>query len=179
MKSTYENTAALGAAGKKLVMEFFQEEGCLVADLTRIEDYANKSIDFMLTDESQTSTVCVRTDAKTWETGNIVLETLMCRGNTQKLVRGWFFTCQAEILAYLDAYSGNLYFIDWELLKEAANHNDIGYRWNFTNRIDNNTIGQVHIIPIHDLKSSPSLKAIFKLDTSSLQNYIWNKPLPF
>lgn len=179
MENTYENTAALGAAGKKVVMDFFGENGYPVQDLTGLEDYAKKSIDFMLTYEFQTSSVCVRTDAKTWQTGNIVLETLMCRRNSQKLVPGWFFTCQAEILAYLDAYLGNLYFIDWELLKEAANHNDIGYRRNFINRIDKNTLGQVHIVPIHALQSSPALKATFKLDTSSLQNYIWNKPLPF
>lgn len=179
MNMTFEDTAALGAAGKKVVMDFFGENEYPVQNLTGVKEYAKKSIDFMLTHEFHTSSVCVRTDAKTWRTGNIVLEMLMCRRNSQKLVPGWFFTCQAEILAYLDAYLGNLYFIDWELLKVAANHNDIGCRRNFINRIDNKTIGQAHIIPIHDLKSSPSLKAIFKLDVGPLQSYIWEKPLPF
>ena len=56
----------------------------------------------------------------------------LCAGGTPTIwFPGGFYTCQAELLAYLDAYGGRLYIMDWGYLKELANHSQIGYRKNF------------------------------------------------
>ena len=179
MYRTYEDTAAIGAEGKRLVISYFRDQGYIVQDFTGQEAYSSKFIDFSISDGTLTRNVLVRTDTRMCITGNIVLETLMCRKDSHKLVPGWFFTCRSEILAYLDAYSGYLLMIDWGLLKQMANRGNIGYRWTFRNKIDHNTTGQVHIIPCKDLKKCPALKAVFQINVDSLFDYNWEKPNPF
>lgn len=179
MRQTYEDTAAIGAEGKRLVMEYFREQKYIIQDYTGREEYASKFIDFSISDGTLTRDVLVRTDTKMCMTGNIVLETLMHRRDSSKLVPGWFYTCRSEILAYLDAYCGHLLMIDWGLLKQLANRGKIGYRRNFWNKIDHNTTGQLHIISCKDLKECPALKAVFHINVDSLFEYNWEKPNPF
>lgn len=179
MQRTFQDTSRLGEAGKRLVMSHLQKCGYQVQDLTAQREYTSRFIDFSLSDGNQMRYVCVRTDARLCTTNNIVLETLMCRRNTHHLVPGWFFTCQAELLAYLDAYGGRLYIMDWGYLKELANHSQIGYRKNFWNPVDHNSIGQIHIIPIKDLVKCPAFKGTMQLNVYELRQYNWQKPAPF
>lgn len=176
---TYDDTRSLGAAGKELVMEYFRQCGYAVTDLTKLPMYTKMGVDFIIELEGAKRHVCVKTDTKLCTSNNIVLETLICRRDTHSLIPGWFFTCKAEILAYLDAFSGNLYLMDWAWLKELATHNTIGTRREFRNPVDHNSQGQVHLIPVEELKNCPAFKGEGIIDVRPLTAYNWERPVPF
>ena len=176
---TYNDTRSLGDAGKHLVMEYFRQCGYTVTDLTDIPGYTKMNVDFSIEFQGQKRHVCVRTDTRLCTSKNIVLETLICRRGTHSLIPGWFFTCQAEILAYLDAYTGDLFLLDWAWLKELAAHNTVGNRREFRNPVDYNSQGQVHLISLDELRACPAFKGEDKIDVHTLAKYNWERPVPF
>lgn len=175
----FNETYSLGQAGKKLVMQYFMKHGYEVRNLENDIGYRKMNIDFAISIHGKTRYVCVRTDTRLCVTENIVLETLIRRRNTNSLSQGWFYTCKAELLVYLDAYTGNFYVFDWAWLKELVNAGKLGYQHVFYNQIDMNCLGQAQLIPIQDLVSCEAFKFQDKINVFSLQQFQWAKPAPF
>lgn len=166
-------TTRLGDTGKKLVRDYFLRKGYTVSPCTTGEHF----VDFLASSKTQTKKILVRTDTYMYTTGNIFLERFMNRADIADVEEGWFFSDNPDMLAYLDAFGGNLYFFDWKKLKQHAIRH---YRATiFNNSIDNATEGDGYLIPIRELMKSDAFRCHTKINVLPLACMIPNKPNPF
>lgn len=179
MSLTRQDTLAIGAAGKQALMDFFRKHSYIVEDLTDNSGYSKINVDFSLEAEDKKRYVHAITDTRMVFTNNVVIEMLIKRRDIDKIIPGWYYTCKAQLLAYLDANNGDLYMLDWTILREMVADCVIGERKEFYNKIDQNALGQVHIIPRRELLESPAIKLVTHVDTSSLDVFDWERPSPF
>lgn len=168
------NTAAIGNAGKTLVKQYFLNQGYNVEDFEGApEDY----IDFVVTKDGISRKVFVRTDTRLCTTGNIMVERLMHRFDENSIEYGWLFCGKADILSYLDAFGGTLYFFDWNSLKKyATEHCKVIL---FKNPFDQNTVGDAYVIPTRELEKAEPFLSKTVIDVSSLGKFNFLKPRPF
>lgn len=167
-------TAALGAAGKNLVKEYFLHQGY---EIDESNADASAYIDFTAKRNGVSKRVFVRTDTRMCTTGNIMLERLMHRVGDNQIEYGWLFSGHADILSYLDAFTGTLYFFDWDGLKKyATEHCRVMY---FRNPYDENTVGDAYVIPTRDLERTEPFLSKTVIDVEALGKFNFLKPRPF
>ena len=105
-------TFKVGEAGEEMVMEYLRSHSCPVVDLRQIPEFQARDTDFaVFTPEKHWRTMEVKTDTIMHSTGNIMVELSMSRRTG--VYDGWFYKCKADILCYVDDYSGDIYFLPW------------------------------------------------------------------
>ena len=166
-------TKAIGECGKSLVCSLFRQKGFQVTKpLTDPEDY----IDFFAYRNGELLKAFVRTDTRVSSTGNIVIERFMHRKDT--IENGWLFKGKADMLCYLDACEGNVYFFDWKMLKAfvVATYQPHPFR----NPYDQASIGDAYVVPLRHLVRE---KGVFldrsKVDITPMYKINFPRPAPF
>lgn len=166
------DTKAVGECGKKLVKKLFRENGYMV---TKPDSGPKDYIDFLAYKNSHLLKVFVRTDTRICVTDNIVIERFTHRENGPEI--GWLFEGKADMLCYLDANNGNVYFFDWRLLKEYVMENCKATP--FRNPFDDNAIGDAYIVSLRRLKKIGLCLGQGKVDVSPMYQFKFNRPAPF
>lgn len=145
----FDSTLKEGNYGEDLLRKFMAFKGFEVEDLSYIQEYREKDIDFKFRRVGgKWKTIEVKTDNRMANTGNIVVEVAMNRQSGK--VPGWLYYCEADYLCFVDSHSYKFIFINWPKLQKLVFK---GY-WKvitFENGTDGCT-GELCKVPIKDLK---------------------------
>ena len=96
----WQNDLANGREGEQLVALALQNKGHNVMDVSEDREYQLRDIDFVLRKSDQTTTLEVKNDIRSCQTGNVFIETYN-RNNRQRNGIGWYYYCEAEFLAFV------------------------------------------------------------------------------
>lgn len=137
-------TFLVGEEGENLVISHLQSKGFLVEDLRQDPKYQAQDIDMSLTTPSgKRYTVEIKTDTIMHKTRNIMVEISMSRKTG--IYQGWYYKCKADLLCYVDAHAGILYFLPWQKLNTYVTHlmeADKSCICDFTNPYDDCCVGK-------------------------------------
>lgn len=166
-------TMALGNRGKVLVADLFQRNGYTV-DTTATNP--KEFIDFTASKGDASMRVFVRTDTRVSVTDNIVVERFTHREDGAEI--GWLFGGKADILCYVDANTGAVYCFNWASLKDYVITHCKARP--FRNPYDTGATGDAYIVSLRKLLREQGLCICRgKVDPSSMQEIILNRPAPF
>lgn len=173
MNRNDNTTKAIGECGKSLVVQLFRANGYMV---TKPDVDPNSFIDFYAYRDKQFLKVFVRTDTRINITENIVVERFMHRQNSIEI--GWLFQGQADVLCYLDACSGDVYFFDWQALKKYVVMHCKARP--FRNSYDVESIGDAYIVPLKRVLKEPDVFiSRAKVDITPMYQFRFKRPAPF
>lgn len=112
---------SIGREGEKLFADIMRAQAIDVRDVSGNKDYWAQDIDFIISNGEKQRTVEVKYDTRIHKTGNMYIETANPRSQGGK---GWFLFCQADYLAYGDAWNKCFYFIRIKDLREYVSKNE-------------------------------------------------------
>lgn len=98
--SNFKNDLATGKRGEELVAAALKSRGHNVVDVSDNITYQSKDIDFLLSNKTQSTTLEVKNDIRSVETGNVFIETHNIN-NYSRGGCGWYYYCEAEYLAFV------------------------------------------------------------------------------
>ena len=145
--NNFNNDLQRGKYGERIVAAALTERGHKVIDVSQEVYYQYKDIDFLLTKNGKTTSLEVKNDIRSNETGNIFIE-MFNQNNVSRNYRGWFLYCEATYFCFLQQEYGKGHIIhhdDLIALVESGKYRQV-------NSIDTRGI----IIPIEDLKQCSS-----------------------
>ena len=96
----FSESLSCGKIGEEMVAAALQKRGYIVLDVSSCRDYQNKDIDFLVSKNKQKTTLEVKNDRRSEETGNVYIETYNTN-NASRNNAGWFFYCEADFLAFV------------------------------------------------------------------------------
>lgn len=109
-----------GKEGESNFAKIMEEYGIECRDVSGDPAYWEKDIDFIISNGKRERTVEVKNDGRMYKTGNMYIETSNPRSKGGK---GWFWFCQAELLAYADAVNRYMYVLDLDKLRGYIEEN--------------------------------------------------------
>lgn len=171
----YEKTLQIGDAGKRAAKDYFTRTGWSIDG----DAHLGKYVDFAISKNGHRHRVFVRTDTVMCRTDNIFIERFMLRKkeDNSRIEYGWLFEGNADVLCYLDAWSGQLYILKWGSLKDYITKHCKSFT--FKNRTDAETVGEGYNIPIREIvKCDAYIKAV-KIDVREIQKIGFEFPVPF
>ena len=115
MSYLWEKQKAKGDKGEELIIEFMQNRGHEVIDLSNDKRYSEPDIDFQIAGKF----VELKTDYKMSRTNNLFLETKIEYYNGTS-AEGYFAKSKAEYLFYLDINNKELYIYNFEDLRKLV-----------------------------------------------------------
>ncbi len=106
-----------GKQGERIFKEVMTERNYSVEDVSNNPEYWHKDIDFVITSPTSglTKSFEVKWDSRIHDTSNLYLET---ESINSKGGKGWLEFCEADYLAYGDAFNNTFYMIPLPELKE-------------------------------------------------------------
>ncbi|MDY4009501.1 MAG: hypothetical protein SOY94_11690 [Candidatus Limiplasma sp.] len=96
----FSESLSCGKIGEEMVAAALQKRGNIVLDVSSCRDYQSKDIDFLVSKNKQKTTLEVKNDRRSEETGNVYIETYNTN-NASRNNAGWFFYCEADFLAFV------------------------------------------------------------------------------
>lgn len=138
-----------GKEGEQLFAAAMTARGHKVEDVSDIQEYRNKDIDFIISNKTGSTTVEVKNDVRSNTTGNVFVETY-CQENRSRYGDGWYYYCEADYLAFVQ---------DMKLKAHIVS------RYDLVNLCEKNTYRVLHkwdgsssgyIVPIGDLQKCQS-----------------------
>ena len=109
--SNFYNDLKVGKCGEQLVAAALTELGHNVKDVSDKRDYQLKDIDFVLSKDNASTTLEVKNDVRSCDTGNIFIETYN-NNNTSRNYLGWYYYCEADYLAFVQEKFGRALIIN-------------------------------------------------------------------
>lgn len=135
---------AIGKRAEKLVAAALAARGHIVTDVSGNATYQHIDIDFTLESKSgQKTTLEVKNDLRSAQTGNIFIETYNENNHTRH-GSGWYCYCEADYLAFVQEVNKQAHIISMNDL--------INYIENHKPRTCRSTFSAGYIIPITELK---------------------------
>ena len=179
-------TFKVGEAGEEMVMEYLRSHSCPVVDLRQRPEFQARDTDFaVFTPEKHWRTMEVKTDTIMHSTGNIMVELSMSRRTG--VYDGWFYKCKADILCYVDDYSGDIYFLPWPELHAFTTERmekEPSCVCSFLNPYDANCVGKgvllnvkKHLLPnklVLKVAHSEMIKKVSACENAGVR-YEWGK----
>lgn len=146
--SAYYRTYAMGKVGERHAIQFFQRIGWVVEDLSEDILYQKQDTDIRVcSPNGRAYTIEVKNDGKIEKTGNVLVELWMNRKTGD--CPGWYYTCKADYLCYINSVTGAAYFLDWpavkELVRAKAGVHKSFYNWRDACR------GQAQLLPVEGI----------------------------
>ena len=121
MNTFYEDLER-GKRGEKLVYDALTARGNKVTDLRDDEAARWNDIDFALEKDGKKTTLEVKTDFRSEETGNLFIE--YENSNNQKhKYKGWYCYCKAEYLCFVQETARKAYIVLFDELKQTIKKN--------------------------------------------------------
>lgn len=96
----FNASLACGKIGEEMVAAALKKNGNIVLDVSSCRDYQNKDIDFLVSKDKKKTTLEVKNDRRSEETGNVYIE-IYNANNASRNNAGWFFYCEAAYLAFV------------------------------------------------------------------------------
>lgn len=96
----FSESLSCGKIGEEMVAAALQKRGNIVLDVSSCREYQRKDIDFLVSKNKQKTTLEVKNDRRSEETGNVYIETYNTN-NASRNNAGWFFYCEADFLAFV------------------------------------------------------------------------------
>lgn len=116
---------SIGKDGEQFFKNCSEQMNYKVEDLSEIEEFWYKDIDFKLTSSATgvSKYFEVKTDTLIANTGNLFIET-WSRDTIQPKHRGWFLVCEADYISYIDWKNKIIHTFLLDELKELiSSHN--------------------------------------------------------
>lgn len=146
---------------EQYMQNYFRYRGYSVQDCASDPEYQVRDIDFIASMEGyKTLAIEVKADKQMYKTGNILVEHGHIRPSVGK-TRGWFLTCDADIICYIDTVQNIVYMINWRKLKPLVREDYNLMRFN--NPHDIGTITQGYLIPTQYLRDKGFMIEEFKV----------------
>ncbi len=136
-----------------MVAAALQKRGNIVLDVSSCREYQNKDIDFLVSKNKQKTTLEVKNDRRSEETGNVYIETYNTN-NASRNNAGWFFYCEADFLAFVQQCRRLAHIVSRRDIVNLCESNQFPIR-------HMGNISQGYTIPISALERCPSY---YKLD---------------
>lgn len=109
--------------GEQIVKDYLESLGYTVNDVSKDPQYWSRDIDIIAIRGNEETKIEVKFDRRIHETHNLYIEIFSDVDNNKG---GWFDSCEADELYYIDAVEGTCYIIPLEDLKDYINtHNCI------------------------------------------------------
>lgn len=89
-----------GRKGEKMVADALTARGHKVEDVSLSPSYQFRDIDFLLVKNGKRTTLEVKNDIRSNETGNVFIEETNFN-NVSIKYKGWYYYCEAEYLCFL------------------------------------------------------------------------------
>lgn len=122
MKGDFFDDLADGKRGENLIIKALAAKGHTITNLTANRQAAYNDIDIQVTKNNQSTTLEIKNDIRSEQTGNLFIETYNTT-NAAHNYKGWFYFCQAEHIAFLQEQSRIAHIVSMADLREliAAN----------------------------------------------------------
>lgn len=145
--ANFYNDLERGKKGEQLVAAALTARGHKVEDVSLSPSYQFRDIDFILTKNGKTTSLEVKNDIRSNETGNVFIE-MFNQNNISRKYKGWFFYCEAQYFAFLQ---------EQKKVAHIIHHDDLimmvqSGKYREANSIDTRGF----IIPIEDMKKCNS-----------------------
>lgn len=112
-----------GKVGEALAAKALVARGHKVIDVSDNWDYRRKDIDFVLTNkQGQTTTLEVKTDAASENTGNVFIEYGNINNKTHNYL-GWLMYCEAEYIGFVQPHNKKAMIVSFDELKQNIKEN--------------------------------------------------------
>lgn len=145
--SDFNKDLQRGKKGEQFVAAALTARGHNIVDVSMSPSYQFRDIDFLLTKNGKTTTLEVKNDIRSNQTGNVFIE-MFNQNNISRKYKGWFFYCEAQYLAFLQYKHGVAHII---------HHDDlIAMVQSGIYREANSIDTRGFIIPIEDIKKCSS-----------------------
>lgn len=142
-----------GKEGELLFAATMAARGHTVIDVSDDQSYRNKDIDFVLTNETGSTTVEVKNDFRSNSTGNVFIETF-CAENVNRCGTGWYYYCEADYLAFVQEVKKKIQIVSRYDLVQLIDRNS--YR--VVSKFDGTSAG--YLVPLADLRQCDSYTII-------------------
>lgn len=120
--NTFYDDLERGKRGEKLVYDALTARGSIVTDLRDDEEARFNDIDFLLEKDGQTTTLEVKTDFRSEETGNLFIE-YENSNNKRHKYKGWYCYCKAQYLCFVQETARKAYIVLFDELKQTLKKN--------------------------------------------------------
>lgn len=136
-----------GRKGEKLVAEALTAKGHTVEDVSMALAYQFKDIDFVITKDGASTTLEVKNDLRSNQTGNIFVEETNYN-NVRRNYKGWLYYSEAVYFCFLQEEHGKAHIIHHDDLLSLVKSG----KYRYTASIDTRGF----VIPIDDVKQCRS-----------------------
>jgi hypothetical protein len=141
--NTFNDDLAIGKRGEELVISALTARGHSIEDVSGVYEYQRKDIDLRLTKNGLSTTLEVKNDKKSNQTGNVFIE-LRNRNNKSRNYEGWIKYCEAEYLAFVQDAAHKAHIISRNELIDKCSRNNY--------RICSGIDSSGYVVPIDDLE---------------------------
>lgn len=145
--NTFTQDLNRGRQGEIIVAKALAAKGHKIEDVSLSPSYQYRDIDFLLTKNGKTTSLEVKNDIRSNDTGNVFIE-MFNQNNISRKYKGWFFYCEAQYLAFLQYKHGVAHIIHHDDLIAMVQSG----KYREANSIDTRGF----IIPIEDIKQCGS-----------------------
>ena len=145
--NTFTQDLNRGRQGEIIVAKALAAKGHKIEDVSLSPSYQYRDIDFLLTKNGKTTSLEVKNDIRSNDTGNVFIE-MFNQNNISRKYKGWFFYCEAQYLAFLQYKHGVAHIIHHDDLIALVQSG----KYREANSIDTRGF----IIPIEDIKQCGS-----------------------
>ena len=121
MNDFYDDLAR-GKRGEKLVYDALTARGSIITDLRDDREARFNDIDFLLEKDGKTTTLEVKTDFRSEETGNLFIEYENSNNKSHKY-KGWYCYCKAQYLCFVQETARKAYIVLFDELKQTLKKN--------------------------------------------------------
>ena len=161
--NNFNMALAAGTKGEQLAASILDSLGYTLEEVTNQAEYQKLDIDFIVYKGSDTFTLEVKADSRINQTNNICVETIT---NKQLMKRGWFFTTEATVLAFVDTVGRRVHIVNTNELRELYRRS-IGFlRHTETEQIECGYFykrAEIALIPLKEVKKLPSYRCLTAL----------------
>lgn len=108
--ANFINDLQRGRKGEQMVAAALERKGHTIKDVSMDVAYQYKDIDFLLTKNGKHTTLEVKNDIRSNDTGNVFIE-MFNYNNVVRKYKGWFFYCEASYICFLQKDYGKGHII--------------------------------------------------------------------
>lgn len=109
--SKFYNDLKVGQNGEQFVATALTKLGHNVEDVSGKREYQLKDIDFIISKDGASTTLEVKNDVRSCDTGNFFIETYNSN-NTSRNNLGWYYYCESDYLAFVQEKFGRALVIN-------------------------------------------------------------------
>lgn len=143
----FENDLAIGKRAEERVKETLLQKGHNIEDVSNDKYYQSKDIDFILSKGNIYTTLEIKNDIRSNETGNVFIETYN-RNNQSRNAEGWFCYCEASFICFVQEKYNIAHIVSREELVRNC--------WNGFYKQLSSSFSCGYIVPIAALKQYKS-----------------------